>query len=172
LTARCGPIPEKTWLHVALLTGVCGVLFLTYAWRLPLADPEESRCALIVREMMEGGDWIVPHLEGRVYVDKPAPFFWLAALGWKLTGNAELGGRLVAALGGFGAVLATYAIGRRLFGGRAGLLAGLVLATAGEFLFMARWYRMDMPFAAAMWAAVWWFWRGETKRLNGEEGAA
>ena len=31
---------------------------------------------------------------------------------------------------------------------------------------MARWYRMDMPFAAAMWAAIWWFWRAEERRTG------
>ena len=142
-------------------------MFLTNAGTLPLGDPEESRCALIVQGMMQGGDWIVPHLEGEIYADKPAPFFWLSAAGWKLTGNAELGGRLVAALAGTLAVLVTYVLGRRMFGAKAGLLAGLVLATSGEFVYLARWYRMDMPFAAAMWAAVWWFWRAEDRRWKG-----
>jgi len=145
--------------HVLFLVLVCAVLFLTRTARLPLADPEESRCALIVREMLQTGRWITPHLNGKPYFDKPAPFFWLAAAGQYLTGSAELGGRLVPAVSGLLAVLVTYAFGRRLFGPTAGLVGALVLATSGEFLFMARWYRMDMPFAAAMWAAVWWFYR-------------
>jgi len=155
--------------HILVLTGTCLLLFLLKTGSLPLADPEEARCALVVRDMLQGGHWLVPHLQGKPYFDKPAPFFWLAAAATRLTGSAELGGRLIAALAALLAVLVTYAFARRVFGGGlAGLLAGLVLATSGEFLFMARWYRMDMPFTAAMWAAVWWFWRYEDRRLPGQ----
>jgi 4-amino-4-deoxy-L-arabinose transferase-like glycosyltransferase len=149
----------RTIIHLAVLVALCGVLFLFRASTLPLSDPEESRYALIVREMMRSGNWIIPHLDGKPYYDKPAPFFWLAAAMEKLTGSGELGGRGLAALGGLVAVLVAYAVGRRLGGPTAGLLAGVVLATSGEFLALARWYRMDMPFVAAMWAAIWCFWR-------------
>ncbi|MDY7011618.1 MAG: glycosyltransferase family 39 protein, partial [Planctomycetota bacterium] len=142
----------STAAHLALLILLCGGLFLFRIQSLPLADPEEARCALIVRHMLDSGDWIVPHLDGQVYYDKPAPYFWLTAAGWKLTGSAELGGRLVSALAGLLAVMITYAFARRQFSPLSGMLAGVVLATSGEFLFLARWYRMDMPFAAAMWA--------------------
>jgi len=147
--------------HILMLVLLCGVLYVPRAWSLALADPEEARCALIVRHMLSTGDFIVPHLGGQAYYDKPAPYFWLAALGRKLTGSAELGGRLVSGVSALLAALIAYAFGRRLFGPRAGLLAGIVLATSGEFFFFARWYRMDMPFAAAMWAALWCFWRSE-----------
>ncbi len=132
------------------------------AGTLPLMDPDESRCAQIAAEMERSGDWLVPHFEGEVYFDKPAPFFWLTVVARKLTGNMELSGRLVASLAGIAAVLTTYAVGQRVFGATAGLLGGLILATSIEFLFIARWFRMDMPFTAAMWAAVWWFLRGES----------
>jgi 4-amino-4-deoxy-L-arabinose transferase-like glycosyltransferase len=143
---------------ILLLSAVCILLFLANAASLPLTDPEEARCALIVREMFRSGNWLMPHLLGEPYFDKPAPYFWLAAAGEMLTGNPALGGRLVAALAGLLAVLTTYAVGRRTFGQMAGLIAGVALATSVQFWYMARWYRMDMPFAAAMWAAVAWFW--------------
>jgi 4-amino-4-deoxy-L-arabinose transferase-like glycosyltransferase len=146
---------------VLVLVVLCLGLFLLNADTLPLADPEESRCALVVRGMLARGDWIVPRLEGKVYYEKPAPFFWLAGMAEQLTGSGELAGRLVAALAGAVAVLITFAVSRRVFGNLAGLVGGVVLATSGEFLFLARWYRMDMPFTASLWAAVWWFWRSE-----------
>ena len=140
-----------------VLVALALVLFVFRANILPLMDPDESRCALIVRQMLRGGDWLLPHLNGQAYWDKPAVFFWLAAAGQRLTGNAELGGRLVAAVAGCLCVLVTYAYARRLGGRAAGLLAGIALATSAEFLFVARWYRMDMCFVAAMWAALWWY---------------
>lgn len=144
--------------HVALLLAACALLFLSGAASLPLLDQEEARCAQLVREMLRSGDWLLPHYLGQPYFDKPAPYFWVAAASEWLTGNAALGGRLVAALAATFAVLTTYAVGRRGFGATAGLIGALVLATSAQFWFMARWYRMDMPFAAAMWAAVAFVW--------------
>jgi 4-amino-4-deoxy-L-arabinose transferase-like glycosyltransferase len=146
-------------LHLLVLVILSGALFLFRADSLALADPEEARCALITRNMLVGGHWIIPQLDGEPYYDKPSPFFWLAAAGQVLTGSDELGGRVVAALAGMVAVLAAYLMGRRMFGPAAGLLAGVILVTCGEFLFLARWYRMDMPFVVAMWLAIWCFWR-------------
>ena len=146
---------------VVALIALCCLLYLPNAASLPLADPEESRCALIVQEMSASGNWLMPHLEGQPYYDKPAPFFWLAAAGQWLTGSVELGGRIVAVAAAAAAVLVTFAFARRLGGNMAGILAGAVLATSPEFFFLARWYRMDMPFVAFMWAALWCFWRYE-----------
>jgi 4-amino-4-deoxy-L-arabinose transferase-like glycosyltransferase len=161
----------RTFTYPGLLILICTSLFLYRANSLPLIDPDETRCAMIVRTMLQSGDWIVPHLQNEVYFDKPAPFFWLAAAAEKLTGGPELGGRLVAGISGMLAVLITYAMGRRMFGAAAGFLAGVVLATSGEFLFIARWYRMDMPFEAAMWAAIWWFWRSQERCCCGNPDA-
>ena len=166
LQAERHPQRTQTLLHVGLLAVVCAALFLFRAASLPLTDPEEARCALVAREMLRSGDWVVPRLNGKVFLDKPAPFFWAAATVRALTGSEELGGRLVAALAALAAVWVAYAAGRRMFGATAGLLAGLVLATSAEFLFMARWYRMDMPFVSAMWAAIWWFGRAESARAG------
>ena len=152
-------------LSVTLLVAVCAALFLWQQNSLPLTDPDEARCALLVRSLDQ--NWIVPRLNGQPYFDKPAPFFWLAAAGTRLTGSTELGGRLVAALAGLAAVLVAYAFAQRAAGSPAGLLAGLLLATSAGFLFLARWYRMDMLFLAGMWAAVWWFWRAEQLRAAG-----
>src|SRR5919202_208309 len=42
--------------------------------------PLEARYALVAREMLEGGQWILPHMGGQVYPDKPPIFFWTVAL--------------------------------------------------------------------------------------------
>jgi len=152
------------WRHVLLLSAVSLSLFLLNAHVLPLADPEESRCALIVRDMIDRGNWRVANLDGQPYLDKPATFFWLTAGARWLTGDDEFSGRLIAGLSGWLAVLATYSLASRIFRQPlAGLLAGLMLATCGEFLFLARWFRMDLPFTAAMLGALWWFWRCENR---------
>ncbi len=154
-----GPVPvtARTLACCAILVALSAAVFLHNAGSLPLGDPDESRCAMVVRNMIQSGDYLMPHLSDGMYWDKPAPFFWLAALGQALTGSVEMGGRLVAGLAGMLGVLATFFLARRLRGDFAGLIAGGVLATSFEYVFIARWYRMDMPCAAAMWAALCWF---------------
>ena len=139
-------------------------IFLLKASSLPLTDPDESRCAEIVQNMLVGGEWLVPHRNGQIYFDKPAPFFWLAAGVQYLTGSLELGGRFVAAIAGAATVLVTFLLTRRISNNLTALFAGIFLATGPEFFFVARWYRMDMPFALFMWAALWWFWRYEAEQ--------
>lgn len=162
IASQPGPSQDRaprTAACVVLLVALCAALYLANVQAIPVMDPDESRCALIVGHMIQTGDWIVPHLEGEVYYDKPAPFFWLAAAGQALTGSVEMGGRLVAALSALAVVLIAFFLGRRIAGTTAGLMAGLVLATSFEIFFFARWYRMDMPLAAFIWAALWCFWR-------------
>jgi 4-amino-4-deoxy-L-arabinose transferase-like glycosyltransferase len=151
---------------VGLLAALGAVVFFPMLDSLPLMDPEEPRCALIVREMFERGDWVVMHLRNEVYYDKPAPYFWVTGFATRLTGSAELGGRGVSAVSGLVAVFVTYFLARRIFGSRAALAAGVMLATSGEFAFIARWYRMEMPFAACAWVALLCFWCMEDEFLR------
>ncbi len=162
---------SASWKPILLLTGLCAAVFLAGAWQVPLADPEESRCVLVVQHMQDNGEWIVPHLHGEPYFDKPMPFFWLAAAGQWLTGDIELGGRLVAAIFAYLGVLGAFALARREGGPAAGLIAGIAVATSGLYVFQARWYRMDMPFAASMWLALVCFWLAERRRLDGDAQA-
>ena len=42
-------------------------------------NPDEPRYTEIARAMVVTGDYWVPHLNGEIYPDKPALFFWLTA---------------------------------------------------------------------------------------------
>ncbi|MCD6378374.1 MAG: glycosyltransferase family 39 protein [Planctomycetes bacterium] len=159
-------LQNKTIIHLLLLITLGGTLFFYKVSTLPLTDPDEARCGLIIRDMIRNHHWLIPHLESEPYFDKPAPFFWLAAAVQKITGDEESPGRIIAGLFALAAVLITYAAARNVFNPLAGLLAGVMLITTGEFLYIARWYRMDMPFAASMWAGLWLFLRAEIKRQN------
>ncbi len=118
---------------------IIGLPFLFARLDQPLLDPDEGLYASIAQEMLSRHDWVVPHVNGLPYLEKPPLYFWLTALTFRLVGQTEWAVRLWSALATLGAVLLTWRIGRRLYGERAGLLAGLVLTTVvGNALYVRK----------------------------------
>ncbi len=78
-----------------------------------LWTPDEPRYMEVAREMAETGDYVVPHLNGALYPDKPPLFFWLAAGLYKL-GLGYNSGRIVAALAAVCTLVMTYMLARRM----------------------------------------------------------
>ena len=63
---------------------LCALGAATFLPSLPLRDlwnPDEPRYAEVAREMRVTGEWLVPHLNGEIYSEKPPLLFWLSALG-------------------------------------------------------------------------------------------
>lgn len=92
-------------------------------------DPDEGRNAEVAREMAESGDYLVPHLDGLPYLDKPVVYFAAAALGMEVMGPSETAARLPALLATFATVAVVVWFARRRWGNTAGWIAGLALAT-------------------------------------------
>ncbi len=123
---------------------------------------DEARYAILARTMLETGDWLVPRISGEVRMTKTPLFIWsIAALslpGGKVT---ELTAVLPAALSGIAGVGMTMLLARRMFGLRASLLTGFILATTWGYFWLARVALADMMVtfcvvagAAAFWDAV------------------
>jgi 4-amino-4-deoxy-L-arabinose transferase-like glycosyltransferase len=127
------------------------ILFVVaaYSWRsadVPLVG-EETRRALIAREMAESGDWIVPRQQGEPRLTKPPVQYWAIALSTALFGQESLFAvRLpsVTAVGLTALVLYGYA---RIFLSRSGaLVAGLAFLTTAEILHSGRFAQIDPLF--------------------------
>ena len=89
-------------------------------------EPRNAGCAL---EMLTRGDWVTPVFNGELRSHKPVLLYWLMMSAYQLFGVGEFAARFWSATAGVGTALATYAIGRRLFGGVAGMWAGIAVAT-------------------------------------------
>src|SRR5205809_887806 len=90
----------------------------------PAFFDNEARYAEVAREMALGGDWISPHLDFTLFLNKPPLVFWLAALVFRVAGPTEWA-RLVSVGAAVVALLATCRLGALLYGGPAGMVAGL-----------------------------------------------
>jgi 4-amino-4-deoxy-L-arabinose transferase-like glycosyltransferase len=122
-----------------------------------LFDPDEGRNAEVAREMAYSNDYVVPHLDGLPYLDKPIVYFAAAAAMMELFGPTEAAARLPAYL----ATLATIGLlvwfARRRWGEEAGWLAGLTYATMVLPLAYARTAIFDSTLTLCTTAAIVWF---------------
>ncbi|MDT1063375.1 glycosyltransferase family 39 protein [Paracoccus sp. CPCC 101403] len=124
--AALGDIFRDSQLQLALaMFAAMAVLGILLRPALPI---DETRYLTVAWEMRTGHDWLVPHLNGHAYSDKPPLLFWLINLVWLVTGPSEIAARLVAPAFGLLTILATAQLGARLYpaqpelGGRAALI--------------------------------------------------
>ena len=141
--------------------------FLFVKLGMPFLDPDEGLYATIVQEMVSRGDWVMPHANGLPYLEKPPLYFWLTSLTFGLFGPSEWATRLWSALAALGTVILTWRIGRRLYGARAGLLAGLVMATVVGNALYVRKASTDQLFVFCLTLAMYGFLRDAERADRG-----
>lgn len=118
------------WVIVLLAVCLWGGEYL----RRDLWAPDEARYAYIAREMLETGEFLVPHRHGEYYAHKPPLMFWLIAAGSKLTGEINaLCTRLPSFLGALLSLWATSRLALRWGGVGASWRAPLILMTCALF---------------------------------------
>src|SRR5439155_58062 len=115
----------------------------------------EAREALVAREMLDTGDWILPLWNGSVVPSKPPLFHWLVASGSRLAGGQVTARTLRAPSVVLAAavVLLVFLAGLAWGGTDVGTFAALVLATTPQFLTEAGDGRVDMTLTAALTGA-------------------
>lgn len=154
---------DQRWRLLALAPLlVAAALFLPSIGARLIYLGDEARYALLARNMVQTGDWLVPRIGSEVHLEKTPLFIWsIAALSLAQRDVTELTAVLPSAVSGILGVGMTVLLGRSMFGPRVGVLAGLVLATTWGYFWHARLALADMMVtafvvagAAAFWAAV------------------
>jgi 4-amino-4-deoxy-L-arabinose transferase len=116
-------------LFIAAL-GLFALIYIVPLGMRPLAIPDETRYAEIPREMIASGDWVVPHLNGIRYFEKPVLGYWLNAASIALFGENSLAVRLPSAIAAGLSALMLFFLGRKFSGGhRTGTFAAAVFLT-------------------------------------------
>ena len=124
------------WPSVLLLIGLWCVIYAVGLGTPALLDDADTVHAEAAREMLLRHNWVTLYANGVRYLEKAPLMYWSVAASYTLSGVSEWSTRLPLMLGVLAMILATYGLGRRVYGARGGFDSALVLATAlGPYLF-------------------------------------
>src|SRR5262249_7027150 len=141
------------------------------AGRRPLWNSDEARFAVLAQDILDHGRWLVPHLRGDLYLNKPQLYFWSVALVSLPVGRVtELTAAVPSVAAAVATVLAVVLIGRLLWGPLVGLLAGLILIATPPFYAFSHAVLSDVMMTAFMTWALYFLLRwqidgGGTRQL-------
>lgn len=123
-----------------------------------LMDDVDAVQAQISRNMIKSGDWVTPRLDGVVYMEKAPLKYWTIAVSFLIFGVHDWAARIPVALAAVLLCWLTCRFGEWAFGKKAGMYAGLCLATCvGLFLFtriLIPDVMLTLAITAAMYAMV------------------
>ena len=127
-----------------------------------ILDNNEGLYAEIPREMLASHDWrmwVIPHLNGLPYMEKPPLLYWLTACSFALFGESEWSARLVPALSSLACVTLLVWFGNAVRRPLAGRLAALMFVTGLGVMAMSHVLMFDMLLTALLAAALMYAYR-------------
>src|SRR5438067_6391397 len=95
-------------------------------WSIPLIDRDEPRFAEASREMIERGDYIVPHFNNQLRLDKPPLAYWAQAASYRIFGQNDFAARFPSAVAAALVALSIFAFGKRIGGDGVGWRAAII----------------------------------------------
>ena len=146
--------------------------FAVFFWGLgdiALLSFNEARRALPAQAMFLHGDWLLPQLNGELYITKPPLIYWFSAAISYLFGSAnEWAVRLPSAMAGLATVVMVYRYVLRQFGPWAALFSAQILIANATFAMFARRAEIEMLLTAlcagALLAAMHYVREGKNRR--------
>lgn len=146
----------------------CTVLWFALLAKRPLFDPDEGRYAEIPREMLSGGDWVIPHLNALAYLEKPPLQYWLTALAFGGFGQSEFTARLCTGVAGYLSLATLFFVGGRLWGPGGGARALLFGSASVMFVLLGHQLTLDMLLSFCLLAALSCLLMAQRRRQNGD----
>ncbi|MBU3735716.1 MAG: hypothetical protein FGM62_01940 [Methylobacterium sp.] len=124
---------------------LAGVVILWGLGALPLMSFNEARRAIPTAGMVASGDWLLPVLNGQLYISKPPLLYWLAGgfSAWSGEVN-EWTLRLPSAITAGAVAIAVYLYARSRFGAWPALFALQILVANATFAMLARRAEIEM----------------------------
>ncbi len=118
---------------------------------------DEATRALVAKEMMLSGNYIVPSINGEFYYNKPPLFNWILILFFNLTGShTEIITRIPVVLSLIGFACTIYYTLKKEIGEKAAFLTALALITCGRILFYDSFKGLiDITYSWVTYAGFW-----------------
>ena len=145
----------KVGVNYALLFLGCLIFHVVGTWSLPLIDRDEPRFAEASREMIERGDYIVPHFNNQLRLDKPPLAYWAQVASYKIFGQNDLAARFPSAVAAALVTLLILAWGSRIGGNRVGWWAAIIFTLSLQTFVHAKAAVADMWLVLFMTTAHW-----------------
>ena len=161
----------QTIKHLILLFIVVVPLFSLGLSNHGLWSADEPRVAEIGREMALTGNWAVPTLNQRPFLEEPPLYYASLAIAFKAFGISDTVARIPSAFFAFAAVLVIFFMANLFFGPRVALLSGLILATTGEYFRVAHWVVVDSALTFFVLGALYFFYQGISYRNQQKKGS-
>lgn len=138
-------IGKESWFWSVALAALLLLLCLWGNADIPFLSVNEARRAVTVREMYEANNWLIPYMNGSLYLAKPPLFYWLALVPVHLLGAvSEWAMRLPSALFALACLTGVYVLGSKLGGRQVGIFAAIFLAANAGFSLFARRAEIEM----------------------------
>src|SRR5713101_4092520 len=120
-----------------------------------LLDDVDAVQAQISRTMLQSGDWVTARLDGIAYLEKSPLKYWMIAVSFEIFGVHDWAARLPVAISAVVLCWLTFRMGAWAFSLRAGLWAGLALATSVGLWLFTRIQIPDVTVTATIALALW-----------------
>jgi 4-amino-4-deoxy-L-arabinose transferase-like glycosyltransferase len=119
--------------------------------------PDEPRFALVAKEMVTSGQWLIPMRGGEIYPDKPPIFMWCIALFYLVTGSLSVAMLLPSAIASLITLALTYRLARALADEKTAIFSMLLLLLSPQFVIQAKFAQIDALVACFIWVGVYGF---------------
>ncbi len=130
-------------------------LYISLLPVMPLIEPDEARYSDIPSLMNRTEDYVTPHLNHLIYLEKPPLCYWATALFFKIFGENEFSSRLFAALCAWGCILLVYRMGVFFHDEKTGLYSAGVLSTFLYHSILGKINILDIPLTFLVCLATW-----------------
>lgn len=132
--------------------------FVALAAGIGLRDPQppdEPRFVLAAQQMIESGNWLLPHRGSELYAHKPPPFMWAQAAAYTLVRDWQVAFLLPSLLAGLATLWLVWDLTARLWGRRFAPWAALALLAILQFGLQAKRAQIDMLLVGCSTLALW-----------------
>ena len=136
--------PKILWTTVI----VSAIVFFWGLGSIDLLSLNEGRRALAIQEMVSSGNWLLPHLNGELYLTKPPLLYWLSSSLAFIWGVNEWTLRLPSALAAIAVLIMVYRYALQQSGKWAALFAVQLLIANLGFAMLGRRAEIEMLLTA------------------------